>query len=97
MNPHGSDRARLSLRVKGRVQGVGFRFATRDEASRLALGGWVRNTSDGDVEVVAEGPTALLQRLATWCHVGPPGALVTNIDEHWLPYTGEFDGFGIRR
>ena len=82
--------------MKGRVQGVGFRFATLDEATRLALGGWVRNTSDGEVEVVAEGPTTQLQRLATWCHVGPRGALVTDVEERWLPHMGEFDSFGIR-
>ncbi|MFN8625478.1 MAG: acylphosphatase [Candidatus Binatia bacterium] len=97
MNRQDDDRARLSLRVQGRVQGVGFRFATRDEASRLALGGWVRNTPDGGVEVVAEGPTVPLRRLAAWCRVGPPGALVTDFDERWLPYIGEFDSFGIRR
>jgi len=57
----------------------------------------VRNTADGDVEVVAEGPTARLQRLARWCHVGPPGALVTHVDEQWLSYAGEFDSFRIRR
>ena len=96
MNEQRDTPARLLLRVKGRVQGVGFRFATRDEASRLALGGWVRNTADGDVEVVAEGATTRLQRLATWCHVGPRGALVTAVDEHWLAYTGEFDSFRIR-
>ncbi len=96
MNEQRDARARLLLRVKGRVQGVGFRFATRDEASRLALGGWVRNTPDGDVEVIAEGPTAMLQRFASWCRVGPRGALVTDVDEHWLPYTGEFGSFGIR-
>ncbi len=97
MNRPVHDRARLTLRVSGRVQGVGFRFAAVDEANRLALGGWVRNTAEGNVEVVAEGPTAQLQRFATWCRVGPRGALVTDIEEHWLPYSGEFDSFGIRR
>jgi acylphosphatase len=97
MNRSGQECARLWLRVKGRVQGVGFRFATRDAATRLALRGWVRNTPDGEVEVLAEGPAAQLQRLATWCHVGPQGALVTDVEERWLPHTGEFDSFGIRR
>lgn len=92
----GDDRARLLLHVKGRVQGVGFRFAALNEAHRLALGGWVRNTPDGAVEVAAEGPTHRLRRLAAWCHGGPRGALVTGIEERWLPYTGEFDSFRIR-
>jgi acylphosphatase len=89
-------RARLWLRIKGRVQGVGFRFSAVDEARRLALTGWVRNTSDGKVELVAEGPKEGLQRLATWCHVGPRGAQVTDVEEKWPPYTGEFDVFGLR-
>ncbi len=83
------------MRIKGRVQGVGFRFAAVDEARRLGLTGWVRNTHAGDVELVAEGPRDRLQRLGTWCHAGPPGALVTDVDEQWLADAGEFDAFRI--
>jgi acylphosphatase len=89
-------RARLWLRIKGRVQGVGFRFSAVDEARRLALTGWVRNTSDGEVELVAEGPKDRLQRLATWCHVGPRGAQVTDVEEQWLPYIGDVEVFRLR-
>ena len=85
--------ARLALRIQGRVQGVGFRYATVDTARRLGLTGWVRNSADGDVEVMAEGRKGALQRLATWAHVGPPGALVTSVEEQWLPYRGEFEIF----
>jgi acylphosphatase len=88
--------ARVHLRIKGRVQGVGFRFSTVDEARQLGVTGWVRNTYEGDVEAVAEGRRDLLQQLVTWCHAGPPGALVTDIEEQWLPYAGEFDAFRIR-
>src|SRR5260370_39344108 len=84
------------LRIQGRVQGVGFRFCAVDEARRLGVTGWVRNTHDGDVELVAEGGEPQLRRLVTWCHAGPPGARVTHVEQKWLPYTGEFDGFGIR-
>ena len=90
------ERTRLHLRIKGRVQGVGFRFSAHDEARQLGLTGWVRNTGDGDVELVAEGTTDRLQRLSTWAHVGPPGALVTDVEEQWLPYAGEFGDFRIR-
>lgn len=92
-----ADHARVALCIKGRVQGVGFRFSAVDEARRLGLSGWVRNTHDGHVELVAEGARALLQRLVTWCHVGPRGARVTAVVEEWLPYAGEFADFGIRR
>ncbi len=90
-----TSRARLHLRIKGRVQGVGFRYSALDEARRRGLTGWVRNTHDGDVELVAEGPELQLRRLATWCHAGPPGALVTAVEERWLPDAGEFAEFRI--
>jgi acylphosphatase len=90
-------KARVHLRIEGRVQGVGFRFSTVDEARRLGVTGWVRNTYEGDVELVAEGPRDRLQQLVTWCHAGPLGALVTDVEEQWLPHAGEFDAFRIRR
>ncbi|MFQ5666840.1 MAG: acylphosphatase [Candidatus Binatia bacterium] len=89
--------ARVALHIKGRVQGVGYRFSVVDEAQRLQLTGWVRNTHDGAVELVAEGAQVRLQRLVTWCHRGPRGALVTEVEQRWLPYAGQFDGFRIRR
>lgn len=91
------ERARLWLRITGRVQGVGFRFSAVGEANRLGLTGWVRNTAEGDVELVAEGRKELLRRLAAWSHGGPRGALVTDVEENWLPYSGEFDAFRIAR
>ena len=86
---------RVHLRIAGRVQGVGFRYAALDEASRLGVTGWVRNTRAGDVELVAEGDETLLRRLVTWCHSGPRGALVSAVDVDWLPYRGEFESFRI--
>jgi acylphosphatase len=67
-----------------------------DEARRLGVTGWVRNTHQGTVELVAEGDRQRLQRLVTWCHVGPRGALVTGVDERWLEHHGEFADFLIR-
>ncbi len=87
--------ARVWLRVTGRVQGVGFRFSAVDQARRLGLTGWVRNTPEGDVELVAEGDEPRLQRFVRWCHGGPPGALVRHLDQRWLTHTGEFDSFRI--
>ena len=49
MGDTGEQRARVRLRIKGRVQGVGFRFCAVDEAHRLDVTGWVRNTHEGDV------------------------------------------------
>jgi acylphosphatase len=61
------------------------------------LTGWVRNTHDGDVELVAEGPEDRLRRFVAWCHAGPPGALVTDVVQQWQPYAAAFDGFRTRR
>ena len=89
--------ARIVVRVRGRVQGVGFRYAAIGEARRLGVTGWVRNTDDGDVELAAEGDADRLRRLLTWCEAGPPGARVTHVEHQWQPFAGEFDGFRIRR
>jgi len=97
MNDAQRQHARAWLRISGRVQGVGFRYSAMDEARRLGVTGWVRNTHDGAVEMVAEGDHAQLQRLITWCHGGPPGALVTNVEERWLDHRGEFTDFRITR
>ena len=97
MGDTGEQRARVRLRIKGRVQGVGFRFCAVDDAHRLDVTGWVRNTHEGDVELVAEGAAERLRRLVTWAHGGPPGALVVDVEEQWLPYVGEFDSFRVRR
>ncbi len=67
---------RVRFLVSGRVQGVGFRAATRSEALRLGLSGHARNLRDGDVEVVAGGDEAAIEALASWLMHGPPGARV---------------------
>jgi len=88
---------RVHLRISGRVQGVGFRYGAVDEARRLGLTGWVRNTPGGQVEVVAEGPEDRLRRFVAWCHGGPPSALVVAVEEQWGAATGEYSDFRIRR
>jgi acylphosphatase len=72
--------ARIRMRVDGRVQGVYYRDSCRQMAQRLGVNGWVRNRSDGSVEVVAEGPRRDVDALATWCRKGPPRAVVTGIE-----------------
>ena len=72
---------RLHLRISGRVQGVGFRWFTREEARRLGLSGWVTNLPDGDVEVSAGGEASSLDRLKRALEVGPTGAGVVSVTE----------------
>ena len=88
---------RVSLRISGRVQGVGYRYCAVDEAQRLGVVGWVRNAADGSVELVAEGDEQVLQKLTAWCRLGPRGARVTEVSDSWEAATGEFTRFEIRR
>lgn len=74
----------LHFLVRGRVQGVGFRWFVHREASELELRGWVRNTEDGDVEVVASGTPDDLNELRQSLHRGPRGSRVDNVIEHTL-------------
>jgi acylphosphatase len=66
--------------VHGRVQGVGFRFATQREARRLGLVGWVSNRADGAVEVHFEGAALLVAELEEWLTRGPVTARVERIE-----------------
>lgn len=85
--------ARLHLHIHGLVQGVFFRASTEDFARGLCLTGWVRNTHDGGVEVIAEGEKTMLEKLLAWCRKGPPGARVTKVDFEWQAFRGEFTDF----
>lgn len=67
--------------VKGHVQGVGFRWATRKQALQQGICGWVQNCSDGSVEVFAKGTENTLSLFKTWLWQGPPGARVSEIYE----------------
>ena len=71
----------LHLRIKGRVQGVGFRWFAREEARRLGLSGWVTNLPGGEVEVAAGGEASSLDRLRRALEVGPTGANVSEITD----------------
>ena len=89
---------RLTARVTGRVQGVGFRWWVRRHAEVLGLVGWVMNGNDeGSVEVVAEGPAAALAELERLLNEGPTGARVESVYARRGPVSGEFDRFGIMR
>ena len=74
----------LHFLIRGRVQGVGFRWFVHREASELGLRGWVRNTDTGDVEVVASGPPEDLDELRIELKRGSRGSRVDKIIEHEL-------------
>jgi acylphosphatase len=87
---------RVRIVVSGIVQGVFFRSYTSQKAGMLNLKGWVRNTSDGSVEIVAEGDRELLNELLQWSYHGPSSARVDHVDFSFEPYQGEFNSFGVR-
>jgi acylphosphatase len=70
----------LHVIVRGRVQGVGFRWFVREEARRRDLAGWVQNRPDGGVEVAAAGPAAALEAFEAQLRIGPSGAHVTQLE-----------------
>lgn len=82
---HTQDVVTLRARVRGRVQGVGFRYFVRDAARRLGLCGYVRNEYDGSVYTVASGPRGTLERLLADLKRGPSMAWVEGVDVEWLP------------
>jgi acylphosphatase len=88
---------RARVLVAGRVQGVGFRYATRDAALAAGVRGWVRNRSDGRVEAVFEGPEEAVRQMIAWCRQGPPGAFVRAVEVSWETPIGEPDDFRIER
>ena len=69
------------IRVRGRVQGVGFRYSLRLEAERAGVRGWVRNRRDGSVEALFQGDAEAVARLVAWAHHGPPAAQVEELHE----------------
>jgi acylphosphatase len=82
--------------VRGRVQGVGFRFFVQRRAADLGLRGWVRNLEGREsVEVFAEGPEPDLETLVSDLRRGPSMALVETVEVDWRPAEGH-SGFEVR-
>lgn len=90
------ENVRVHAIIEGRVQGVFFRLETLQAALRIGVTGWVRNRSDGSVEVLIEGPVEKVNRMLAWCRNGPPRARVDSIKSKEQPYSGEFASFEVR-
>jgi acylphosphatase len=82
--------------IRGRVQGVGYRYFAREAAERLGVTGYVRNLASGDVEVHAEAEEAALEMFKQQLKQGPRLAHVTDIVEHDLPLSQSYSSFLIR-
>ena len=83
-------------RISGRVQGVGFRYATQACAEQLGLTGWVSNLPNGDVAAEASGSAEALDAFEQWLHSGPSHARVRSVASRPAD-TRAFDGFAIKR
>jgi acylphosphatase len=90
------EQIRAHVFITGRVQGVGYRFSTRDEANRLGINGWVRNLLDGRVEALFEGNKAAVEEIIKWCHKGPRAAVVKDVAVEYEEPEGLL-GFETRR
>jgi acylphosphatase len=86
---------RLHVVVRGRVQGVGFRYFVLRRARALGLTGWVRNRRDGAVEVQGEGDRAALEELLERLRQGPPGAIVADVEATWSQGGALHDEFDV--
>jgi len=86
----------VHLIVEGRVQGVGFRYLSQRAATSNNLTGYVRNLSDGNVEIVAEGENQNINQFIKALRNDHSFARVLNIRQSDLPFTGNFEGFQIK-
>lgn len=89
------ERVALRLRLRGRVQGVGFRWFVRGVARELGLAGRVRNLRDGSVEIEVAGDPESVEELKARVRQGPPGAAVAGLHEEPLAAQPGWDGFEI--
>jgi acylphosphatase len=84
------------LKIRGLVQGVGYRDALRREAQRRGVAGWVRNRKDGTVEAVLQGAPERVAELIAWARRGPPASIVDGVEIDPLDDEPAHAGFELR-
>jgi acylphosphatase len=92
----GAELARVEAVVRGRVQGVGFRYFAWHQAHDLDLEGWVANESDGSLRCLVQGPRDRVEAMLLRLEAGPAGAIVERVDTTWLPAAGPLGPFAVR-
>ena len=83
------------MRVRGRVQGVGFRYHTQHQAQQLGITGWVRNLSDGTVEALICGNEQAVNAMLAWLRHGPSMADVSDLEIHTTTDSNSYTSFDI--
>lgn len=91
---HSTDIAKRFV-VRGRVQGVGFRYFVEKQAQQLGLRGYAKNLSDGTVEVIAAGSPEAIDTLDGYLHEGPRLAIVAGVHQEEAPL-GDYQSFRVR-
>lgn len=81
--------------LRGRVQGVGFRWFVKQHADQLGINGYVKNLHNGDVEIEAEGEKSRVEDLIDEVKKGPTFAKVQDIEVEWKDYSGRYGSFYI--
>ncbi len=90
------EEVRAHLYIRGRVQGVSFRYYTRQQAFAKGVNGWVRNLLDGRVEAVVQGDEAIVKEVIAWCKHGPSSARVDDVWMEWETPEEDCVSFEIR-
>lgn len=91
------ENVRAHVYIKGRVQGVFFRFWAKKIADKLGIYGWVKNLENGQVEAVFEGEKSKVEKIIEACKKGPRHASVANVEVSWDRSEGILDSFDILR
>ena len=87
---------RVTLKISGMVQGIGYRYLSQKEAKKRGFSGYVCNMPGGGVELVAEGREPDLKNFIQWCYNGVGPAEVQKIETSWSNATGEFNDFSMQ-
>ena len=91
-----SEIVRAHIKVRGRVQGVGFRAYVQQAGAQIGVTGWVRNVGWNEVEAVAEGPKAKIELFVEAVKRGPSVSRVDESEVDWETPSGEFRSFEMR-
>jgi acylphosphatase len=85
----------VHVKISGKVQGVWFRASTQEQAEKIGVKGWVKNTLDGDVEALFQGSEKQINAIIDWCYKGPSLSRVKNVKVTFLDTKELFNSFHI--